>query len=113
MLSLHAIENTRPRSIALAMKIICDIYKSPKASDTYLYVRKEDGLSKVPEALLNRFGAPNHVMTLLLESGKKLARVQSERVMHSISAEGYFLQLPPAKETEMAEIHAKNTKIGL
>jgi len=38
------------------MKKICQIYKSNKHEGMYLYVAKEHGLSKVPEALINQFG---------------------------------------------------------
>ena len=95
------------------MKLICDIYKSPREEEMFLYVNKTEALTRVPEALLEKFGKPRHVMTLLLEPGKKLARVEVERVMEQIEETGFYLQMPPLKDTEMQEIHLKNTKMNL
>ncbi len=95
------------------MKLICDIYKSPRDEEMYLYVNKTEALTRVPEALLEKFGTPRHIMTLLLEPGKKLARVEVERVMEQIEASGFYLQMPPAKDQQMNEIHLQNTKMNL
>ena len=48
------------------MKRICSVYKSPRKNEMYLYVDKREALSRVPEALLVPFGAPQHVFDLLL-----------------------------------------------
>ncbi len=95
------------------MKLICDIYKSPRDEEMYLYVNKTEALSRVPDPLLEKFGTPRHIMTLLLEPGKKLARVEVERVMEQIESTGFYLQIPPPKDSEMSEIHLKNSKINL
>ena len=95
------------------MKIICDIYKSSRDTDMYLYVKKQDALSRVPEALLERFGKPLHAMTLVLQPGKKLARVEAEALITQLEEKGYYLQLPPARDQEMLEIHLKNSKLSL
>lgn len=95
------------------MKLICDIYKSPRDEEMYLYVNKPEALTRVPEALLKKFGKPRHVMTLLLEPGKKLARVEVERVMQQIESTGFYLQMPPVKDQEMSEIHLQNSKMNL
>lgn len=95
------------------MKLICDIYKSPRDEEMYLYVNKTEALTRVPEALLEKFGKPRHIMTLLLEPGKKLARVEVERVMEQIESTGFYLQMPPVKDQEMSEIHLQNSKMNL
>lgn len=95
------------------MKVICDIYKSPREDEMFLYVKKTDALTRVPEALLEKFGKPKHVMTLLLQPGKKLARVEVERVLEQVELKGYYLQMPPVKDTEMQAIHLQNSKINL
>ncbi len=95
------------------MKQICDIYKSPREQEMYLYVKKSDALSRVPEALLEKFGQPRHVMTLLLQPGKKLARVDVEKVLEQLDSTGYYLQMPPPKDPEMLQIHLQNSKINL
>lgn len=94
-----------------ALKQLCDIYRSPKESDMYLYVRKTDGLSRVPEALLEKFGKPVHAMTLLLRDDRKLARVDVDKVRAALIERGYFLQLPPAKEDYMTDINKHNSKL--
>ncbi len=93
------------------MKLICDIYKSPRQDEMYLYVQKTDALSKVPEVLLEKFGKPVHVMTMLLRAEKKLARVDVEKVLQHLIGTGYYLQMPPPKDKEMQELHAKNSKL--
>lgn len=77
----------------------------------YLYVAKEQGLNRVPEALLAQFGATESAMVLLLEPGKKLARADAEKVLSAIETDGFYLQLPPGDQEEyMQKIHQKNSK---
>lgn len=95
------------------MKLICDIYRSPRDSDMYLYVSKQDGLTRVPEQLLEKFGKPQHALTLVLTPDRKLARVRSEQVIEQLQEKGYYLQLPPLKDAAMQDIHARNSKINL
>lgn len=92
------------------MKTLCDIYSS-KEAEMYLYVKKADGLSRVPEALLTRFGKPLHAMTLLLQPGRQLARADTSRVLESLDAQGFYLQMPPPKESYMQEINTHNSKM--
>lgn len=96
------------------MKIICQIYRSPKEEGMYLYVKKEEGLTKVPEELLTLFGAPQPAMVLLLTPEKKLARVSVEKVAESLETQGFYLQMPPRVEqdSEMQEMRAKNSKLS-
>ena len=87
------------------MSIHCDIYKTRKKDGLYLYVQKKDGLSRVPEALLNQFVDPEIAMSLMLNSAKKLARTDVVQVMFDLAEQGYHLQLPPspfAKQTKPA-----------
>ncbi|MDQ2077948.1 YcgL domain-containing protein [Marinimicrobium sp. ABcell2] len=94
-------------------KIICQIYRSPREEGMYLYVTKEEGLERVPEELLKRFGTPQPAMVLLLTPERKLARVPVERVMASLEEPGYYLQLPPRgpHDTEQQLIHQHNSKL--
>jgi uncharacterized protein len=96
------------------MKVICQIFRSPKEEGMYLYVKKEEGLTKVPEELLKLFGKPLPAMVLLLTPEKKLARVSVEKVVASLEAQGYYLQLPPRNEQdpEMAQMRAFNSKLS-
>jgi len=93
------------------MKVICDVYKSEVEADMYLYVSKADGLSRVPEALLDRFGKPKQAITLVLQAGRKLARTTAEKVMSELEEKGFYLQMPLPKDIYMSEIHAKNSKM--
>jgi uncharacterized protein len=91
--------------------MICSVYKSSKHDGMYLYVDKTQGLSRVPEALLNRFGEPKAAMTLLLREGRKLANADSEKVLAAIETDGFYLQMPQQKEDAyMTDIHKKNSK---
>ncbi|GLS26307.1 YcgL domain-containing protein [Marinibactrum halimedae] len=94
------------------MKLICDIYKSPKDADMYLYVQKSEGLSRVPEALVERFGQPKHAMTLLLTPEKTLANADIHKVLQSLQEKGFYLQLPPPKEKYMQAVNQHNSKLA-
>jgi len=77
------------------MKVLCQIYKSDKNPEMYLYVDKKLGLESVPESLLKRFGTPLELMLMHLEPGKKLARADVTQVLQDISDNGFYLQMPP------------------
>lgn len=77
------------------MKRICQIFRSPRKPEMYLYVDKAEGLAQVPEPLLAQFGEPHPLMVLALDAGRKLARVQAAEVLAKIDSQGFFLQMPP------------------
>lgn len=77
------------------MKRVCQIFRSPRKPEMYLYVDKADGLLQVPEPLLAQFGEPQPVMVLALDADRKLARVQAAEVLDKIASQGFFLQMPP------------------
>lgn len=93
------------------MKLLCDIYRSPRKDEMYLYVQKQDGVSKVPENLRALFGAPVHVTTMLITPERKLARADVHKVMSALQKQGYYLQMPPAEDNEMRAIAAQNSKL--
>jgi uncharacterized protein YcgL (UPF0745 family) len=76
--------------------LLCQIYRSPRRQETYLYVDRRQGLSDVPEELLESFGEPEEVMVIAMTAERKLARVSAEQVMSGIEKNGYFLQVPPS-----------------
>jgi uncharacterized protein YcgL (UPF0745 family) len=96
------------------VKIICEIYRSPKEEGMYLYVKKEEGLTKVPEDLLKLFGRPQQAMVLLLTPGKKLAHATVEKVAESLETKGFYLQLPPRndRDPEAERLRALNSKLA-
>lgn len=84
--------------------MFCVIYRSPQRDQTYLYVEKKDGFSRVPEELLRGFGKPQLAMALPLERTKKLANADIEKVKLALREQGYYLQLPPPVE-DLLKIH--------
>lgn len=94
-------------------KVICQIYRSSREEGMYLYTRKEDALTRVPEELLQRFGQPQPAMVLVLTPERKLARVSAIRVMECLNDPGYYLQLPPSGEQdpEQQQIQRHNAKL--
>ncbi|WOX04797.1 YcgL domain-containing protein [Microbulbifer pacificus] len=93
------------------MKLLCDIYRSPRKDEMYLYVQKQDGVSRVPENLRELFGTPVHVTTMLITPERKLARADVHKVMHALQEQGYYLQMPPVQDDEMRAIAAQNSKL--
>ncbi|MBN7798363.1 YcgL domain-containing protein [Parahaliea mediterranea] len=79
------------------MKRLCQVFKSPKREEMYLYVDKARGLADVPEALLQQFGEPRAVMVLMLDPARKLARASAAEVLEKIEAQGFYLQMPPTE----------------
>ena len=86
-------------------RIICSIYRSKKKDEMYLYVDKKKALTQVPEALLAMFGIPEHRMDMLLTAGRKLAKANAEDILSDIDEKGYYLQMPPVRETYMLDLY--------
>ncbi|WXL27833.1 YcgL domain-containing protein [Ectopseudomonas mendocina] len=80
------------------MKQICSIYKSPRKNEMYLYVLRSEGLSRVPEALLNVFGKPALAMELVLTPERQLAREDINKVLENLKEQGFHLQMPPQED---------------
>lgn len=93
--------------------LICSIYRSARKDEMYLYVDKTDGLKKVPEVLMERFGKALHVMDMPILPGRKLARVDVEKVIDSIRAKGFFLQMPPPKEEYLLDLYTDRPETGV
>lgn len=77
------------------MKLLCQVFKSSRKEEMYLYVDKAKGLADVPEALMAQFGEPEEVMTLVLDETRRLARADIHQVLADISEQGFYLQMPP------------------
>ncbi|WP_192036407.1 YcgL domain-containing protein [Halomonas sp. YLGW01] len=91
-------------------KLLCEIFKSSCQDEMYLYVDKRNGMKDVPEALLERFGTPQPVLTLILTPEKRLSRAKAADVMASINEKGFYLQMPPAKEAYLLDLYRTPTK---
>jgi hypothetical protein len=81
----------------------CQIFRSKKKDETYLFLAKNQSFDDLPEDLRATFGEPVYVMALKLSSKSRLARVETQSVLESLRKRGYFLQLPPKLPVE-AEI---------
>ena len=82
----------------------CNIYKSSKKEEMYLYVARpailneddnSDPLDILSDALRTAFGRATFVMHLELSETRKLARVNVLHVMDSLQTKGFFIQVPP------------------
>lgn len=90
--------------------MIIQIFRSSKKDEMYLYVEKSKGTKDVPEALMERFGKPISAMTMLIKPEQKLARANAQDVMDSIVEKGFYLQMPPAKEEYLLDLHKTPTE---
>ena len=77
----------------------CVVYKSLRQFDYYLYVREEDDLARVPDGLKQILGVLEKVMDLDLHANRRLAQADAGEVLQQIRQQGYFLQMPPRRET--------------
>ena len=73
----------------------CQVYKSSRQPDTYIYLPDGAVFDSLPEPLRHRFGNPEKVMDLTLDKRVQLAQADALLVMQKIREQGFFLQLPP------------------
>jgi len=78
----------------------CDVYRSDKKAETYLYLSHDLVFEDLPAELQEKFGAPSFVMHLELTPDRSLARADVREVMQSLEDPGYYLQLPPELPVE-------------
>ena len=99
------------------MKRLVEVFRSSRETGCYLYVDKKEGMTRVPSALLERFGKPETAMTLMLEPTRKLASANAAIVLDNIRDQGFYLQMPPLPnnelpDSEMFAVRANNQKLG-
>lgn len=96
------------------MKLITQIFRSKKEEGMYLYVKKEEALTRVPEELMKLFGRAEPAMVLVLTPERKLAHADVTKVIESLNEKGYYLQLPPRDQVdqEMAAAREHNSKLA-
>ncbi|TPH12571.1 YcgL domain-containing protein [Litorilituus lipolyticus] len=83
--------------------MLCAIYKSPKKQQTYLFIKKRDDFSSVPEALMTTFGTPTLVTIVNLATKDKLGMADIDKVRSNLEEQGFYLQLPPPVEDLLKE----------
>ncbi|WP_151703193.1 YcgL domain-containing protein [Nitrincola alkalilacustris] len=93
--------------------LICSIYKSSRKDEMYLYVDKNDKLSRVPESLLEMFGKAIHIMDMPLTGKRQLARVELDKVLEGVREKGYYLQMPPPREEYMLDLYRNRPESGV
>ena len=80
--------------------VLCNVYRSERKAETYLYVALQQPFEELPAALREAFGPPTLVMQLRLSETRPLARVDVRQVMEQIKTQGFYLQLPPELPVE-------------
>ena len=78
--------------------MLCDVYRSSKKADTYLYLPHGNEFTDVPDILLGQFGRAEKVLTINLANREQLARLTVEKLQEHLHNDGYYLQLPPKRE---------------
>lgn len=86
----------------MIVRILCEVFRSPKKEGMYLYVKRDDGISRVPENLLAVFGTPESALVLMLEPDRKLAMADAQTVLTALESEGFYVQMPPGALREAA-----------
>jgi uncharacterized protein len=79
----------------------CFVYKSVRTSDTYIFLREEEGFDVLPDALAEQLGELAFVIALQLSPERKLAREDVQAVMRNLREQGFHLQLPLPDESFM------------
>lgn len=78
----------------------------------YIYVKRDDAMERVPAPLLEMFGKAEKTMTLVVTAEKKFANFTGERLLEVLEDKGFYLQLPPAMDEEVAAIVAQNNRLN-
>jgi uncharacterized protein YcgL (UPF0745 family) len=90
---------------------LVQIFRSPREEGLYLYVDRSEGLTRIPEALLAKFGKPESALMLMLDTQRKLARANTSQVLEAIRTQGFYLQLPPQPDQDMQLMRLNNTRL--
>lgn len=88
-------------------KVLCDVFKTRKKEEMYLYVSRKDGVSRVPDELMETFGKPELALTMIITPEKKLGRADAVKVLSEIESKGYYLQMPPPKDPQTLDLFTK------
>ncbi|GAA5134212.1 YcgL domain-containing protein [Thalassotalea piscium] len=90
--------------------MLCAVYKSPKKAQTYLFVKKRNDFTAVPEALKEMFGTPTLVTIINLATKTKLGLADLDKVQENLLSQGFYLQLPPPEE-DLLKTHRAELKL--
>ncbi|HPE59933.1 MAG TPA: YcgL domain-containing protein [Thiolinea sp.] len=77
----------------------CYVYRSGNKPSTYLFLPEKDDFSRVPPSLIELFGEAIFSFEFELTAERRLMQADPIQVMSNMDQNGFFLQLPPGKET--------------
>lgn len=80
--------------------MLCEIYKSQKKEETYVFLQKGRLQKDLPKILRELMGELSFVMELEISEQTRLARESPVVVLENIKTQGFHLQLPPKVETK-------------
>lgn len=76
----------------------CSVVRSSLKEFTYIYLLAGKDFDDLPDDLKAAFGQPELVINLELTPDRKLAYADTHQVMHELSEQGYYLQMPPKED---------------
>jgi uncharacterized protein YcgL (UPF0745 family) len=79
---------------------LVQVFRSKRKEGMYLIVDRAEGLARLPDTLLAKFGRPEPSLTFMLTPQRPMAQAQAPVVLAAIAERGYWLQMPPVDETE-------------
>ncbi len=80
--------------------MIVSIYRAKAKPGAYLYLPKTSKPEQLPSELLAVLGRLEHVFSFLLTPERQLQRADSQEVLKYLQTQGYYLQMPPAKDPD-------------
>ncbi|HKM14390.1 MAG TPA: YcgL domain-containing protein [Marinospirillum sp.] len=92
------------------MRVLTEVYRSSLKDEMYLYIDKKRGLKAVPETLMAIFGKPQAVFTFFLTPEKMLARADARKICTELMTKGFYLQMPPVRETYLLDLYRAPTE---
>lgn len=78
--------------------MLCDVYRSSRKADTYVYLPHGEDFSELPDALVQSFGKAEKILTINLTTREQLARLSVKELIERLDNDGFYLQLPPKQE---------------
>lgn len=76
----------------------CFVYRSNRQKGMFLYLVDKGDFSNVPESLMTLLGETTFSFEFDLAHERKLVRAEAKEVIRNMNENGYFLQMPPAKD---------------
>jgi len=75
----------------------CYVYRSNKKQGMYLYLVEKDNFDDVPDSLMKLLGEVVFSFEFDLTKNRKLVKEETREVLRNLKENGFFLQMPPAK----------------